>query len=56
MIHGPHTAAAAGRVEGGCDECDAYQELRQELPGVWMVCVRHDNACPTLARHRRRRR
>lgn len=46
---------AGRRIYGGCEDCDAYQEVRQLTPGVWNIRVFHDDWCPTLARHERRR-
>lgn len=40
---------AGQRIDGGCDDCHAYQELEQVEPGVWVLNVRHDNTCPFLA-------
>lgn len=43
------------RIAGGCADCDAYQELEQQMPGIWIIHISHDTGCPTLARHERRR-
>jgi hypothetical protein len=32
-------------IPGGCAECSAYQTMRQELPGVWVLVVHHDDDC-----------
>lgn len=36
------------RIPGGCDQCDAYQTVRAEAPGVWVIDVFHDEGCPVL--------
>lgn len=36
------------RIPGGCDDCDAYQEVR-ECGGVHTIVVRHDDTCPWYA-------
>jgi len=40
------------RVPGGCDDCDAYQEVRARdgAPNLHTVRVFHDDGCPVLAR------
>ena len=41
------------RIEGGCDECDAYQIVAAPAFGqsnVTNVQVHHDDDCPTLLR------
>jgi hypothetical protein len=41
------------RVPGGCDDCDAYQELVSAaygVPGVHAIKIHHDDWCPTYAR------
>lgn len=52
------------RIAGGCDDCDAYQEVTDQMPGmpgiepmvgIWFINICHDDDCPTLARHQRRR-
>jgi hypothetical protein len=30
---------------GGCSECDAYQTVREEAEGVWVLTVHHDERC-----------
>jgi len=42
------------QVEGGCDDCDAYQTVRAELGG-WWITVHHDDCCPAWLQIRRRR-
>jgi hypothetical protein len=37
---------AGRRLPGGCDDCDAYQEIAEPAPGVYVVTVRHDSTCP----------
>jgi hypothetical protein len=41
-------------IEGGCDSCDAYQEVENLNGGVWIIHVRHDPDCPELALHQGR--
>jgi len=37
----------AGEHPGGCDDCDAYQDLRFDAGiGVWWCTVHHDDTCP----------
>ena len=44
------------RIPGGCDSCDAYQEVRpDEIPGVWHIDVSHDDWCPVIANREQRR-
>lgn len=43
------------RIPGGCDQCDAYQEVEPVRPGVWVVTVHHDPGCPVLAAKEGRR-
>ena len=43
-------ALAGLRVPGGCDDCDAYQEVREEQPGITIITVRHDDTCPVYLR------
>ncbi len=38
------------KVPGGCDDCDAYQHLR-EHDGIYVLTVAHDDWCPTLAKY-----
>lgn len=40
---------------GGCEDCDAYQELDQISPGIYALTVRHDSTCPTYRDISRRR-
>ncbi len=40
---------AGCRMPGGCDDCNAYQEMAQLAPGVWSLGVFHDTGCPALA-------
>ena len=40
------------RFPGGCDDCQAEQELERLKEGIYAIHVRHDHGCPTLARHR----
>lgn len=46
-------ADLAGAVlPGGCNRCDAEQVLTEELPGVFILTIRHDDDCPVLAAKR----
>lgn len=42
------------RAPGGCDDCDAYQEVHARTgdPNIHTIRVFHDEWCPTLARKR----
>lgn len=37
-----------GNYPGGCDYCDAIQEVvrDKELPGIVHINIRHDDDCP----------
>lgn len=37
---------AGYRVPGGCDDCDAWQTLTNEGPGIYRLTVHHDSTCP----------
>lgn len=39
-----------GRRPGGCEDCHAESVLRDAGRGVYVLTIRHDNTCPTLAR------
>lgn len=39
------------RIPGGCDDCDAYQQITEPHPGVFVNTIYHDDDCPTLAQH-----
>jgi len=41
---------AGRRVPGGCDDCDAFQQMRKEADGVFVLAVHHGRGCPWLAR------
>jgi hypothetical protein len=46
-------AAARGReIRGGCDLCDAYQTMSEEMPGMYALTVHHDDWCPVLLAHK----
>lgn len=32
---------------GGCADCDAYQTVKEEFPGCFVVTVHHDDWCPS---------
>lgn len=34
------------QIPGGCDDCDAYQEVQQSHPGIFLLTVVHDDTCP----------
>jgi hypothetical protein len=34
------------RIDGGCDDCGAYQTVRLDADEVWVVTVHHDDCCP----------
>jgi hypothetical protein len=36
---------AGQEVPGGCARCDAYQTVREEQPGLWVLTVHHDEGC-----------
>jgi len=40
------------QVPGGCDDCEAHQEVESDLdhPGIWNVSTVHDITCPTYRR------
>jgi hypothetical protein len=43
--------AMTGRpLPGGCDDCDAVQELAQVERGVYVLQIRHDVTCPEYRR------
>jgi hypothetical protein len=42
------------RARGGCDTCDAEQELVVGANGVHRIKIAHDPWCPTLKRMRAR--
>lgn len=40
------------RYPGGCEDCDAYQEVESGgSPGVFVMRIYHDDTCPFLKRH-----
>lgn len=39
---------AGTRIDGGCDDCSAYQEIERVSAGVALVHVFHDETCPWL--------
>lgn len=41
-----------GKQPGGCDQCDAEQELRNDN-GIWRLTIHHDSWCPVLQQHKR---
>jgi hypothetical protein len=36
------------RIPGGCDHCNAYQEIRADYwaPGIHSIAIQHDDWCP----------
>lgn len=42
------------RFRGGCDDCDAWQEMRRDH-GIYVMTVHHDDTCPTWQQIQRRR-
>lgn len=36
------------RIHGGCDSCNAYQELTKDPnhPGIYHISIYHDDWCP----------
>ena len=48
-------AMTGKRIPGGCDDCDAYQTMREEAPGVYVLQVSHDETCPFYRQARARR-
>jgi hypothetical protein len=38
------------RIPGGCDDCDAYQQLTTDGSGIYLLEVFHDDSCPYLSR------
>ena len=42
------------RIPGGCDDCDAYQELYEVAPGLYLLGICHDDWCPELQLKQRR--
>lgn len=41
------------RIFGGCEDCDAYQEVHQDPahPEIWHITVTHDDSCATYRAH-----
>jgi hypothetical protein len=48
------TALDGARIPGGCEDCDAYQDVTANAdgPGLHKITVRHDDWCPWLAARR----
>lgn len=42
------------RIPGGCDHCDAYQEMKVDDLGIFYVYVCHDDWCAFLQARRKR--
>jgi hypothetical protein len=41
--------AMAGRhIEGGCDDCNAYQTMMTRQDGIHVLTIHHDDTCPFL--------
>jgi hypothetical protein len=49
-------ALTGRRLPGGCDDCDAYQTVRKESAGLYVLVVHHDDTCPFLRRTQRSNR
>ena len=49
-------ALLGGRIPGGCDDCDAYQELSTDGSGIYVLAIRHDDTCPWLQARERKAR
>ncbi|WP_148574954.1 hypothetical protein [Nocardioides caldifontis] len=41
-------AMTCRRLPGGCDDCDAYQEMSRCADGLYVLTVHHDPTCPYL--------
>jgi len=41
----PLDALVGHRVLGGCDDCNAYQDVTR-VDGIYRITVRHDDTCP----------
>jgi hypothetical protein len=41
---------AGQRFEGGCDDCNAWQEMTRQH-GIYVIEISHDDTCPFLAQH-----
>jgi hypothetical protein len=39
---------AGQRIDGGCDSCNAYQEMTKDPknPGIYHIVIFHDDWCP----------
>lgn len=37
---------AGARVQGGCEDCDAYQVMESAHPGFVVAHIYHDDWCP----------
>lgn len=46
---------AGQRIPGGCDDCDAWQEMTQQY-GIHVITVHHDDTCPTWRQIQARRK
>lgn len=38
-------------VDGGCDDCTAYQTIERVAAGVYVFHIFHDDTCPWWQRH-----
>lgn len=43
-------ALAGQRIPGGCDDCDAYQEVGDRF-GIHVIDIYHDDTCPAWLQH-----
>lgn len=48
-------ALTGRRLPAGCDDCDAYQVVAQQTPGVFLLTVHHDDSCRAYRAMRPRR-
>ena len=46
---------AGQHIPGGCDDCDAYQQMTKQH-GVYVITVHHDDTCPSWQQIRTRRK
>lgn len=45
------TALVGIRLPGGCDDCNAYQEVDRMDNGIFRLAVHHDDTCPFWRAH-----
>lgn len=44
----PPGITVRGIVDGGCEDCNAYQDLTVKAPKTWILEVVHNEGCPFL--------